>query len=289
VSVEGVLQDPRPEARIAGHQTARAFGGRRRAARSARRCAAAAFVVLVLAFLFLPMVLIVVFAFSASPTLSFPVTGLTFDWFRQAFSDPLAMQALKNSVFLACVTTVVSGSVGTLAAFGTRRFSIGTREKITYAALVPSIVPALIIGIALAVSLNAVGVELTLRTALIGHVVITLPFVFLTMRARLDAFDGTVVEAARDLGASPARAFWDVTLRLVSPAIFAAALISMSLSLDEFIITSFTIGADQTLPVLIWARMRTGVSPEVNALATLVLCGTLSTGLLSYRLSRIRL
>ena len=138
-------------------------------------------------------------------------------------------------------------------------------------------------------TLNAIGAVLTLKTALIGHVVITLPFVFLTMRARLETFDESVVEAARDLGASPTRAFWDVTLRLISPAILAAALISMSLSLDEFIITSFTIGADQTLPVLIWARLRQGITPEVNALATLVLCGTLATGLVSYRLSRLRL
>jgi spermidine/putrescine transport system permease protein len=149
--------------------------------------------------------------------------------------------------------------------------------------------PVLVIGIALAVTLHAAGVVLSLKTALIGHVLIALPFVFLLLRARLDSFDFTVVEAARDLGASSRRAFWDITLRLVRPAIFAAALISMSLSLDEFVITSFTIGADQTLPVLIWARMRTGVSPEVNALATIILCGTLSTGLISYRLSRIRL
>jgi spermidine/putrescine transport system permease protein len=254
-----------------------------------RRFGAGVFVTLVLLFLFLPMVLIVVFAFNASPTLSFPVTGLTLDWFHQAFEDPLATQALKNSLLLAGATTVISGVLGTTAAFGARHFGLRTRDRITYAALVPSIMPALVIGVALAVALNAAGIFLSLKTALIGHIVITLPFVFLTLRARLDAFDFSVVEAARDLGASPTRAFWDVTLRLVSPAIFAAALISISLSLDEFIITSFTIGADQTLPVLIWARMRTGVSPEVNALATLVLCGTLTTGLLAYRLSRIRL
>jgi spermidine/putrescine transport system permease protein len=291
MSVGGAVKEGRREPRLAG-QRGRSLGAvprRRRAVRSLGRVTTVAFVILVLAFLFLPMVLIVLFAFSASPTLSFPVNGLTFDWFKQAFSDPLAMQALKNSLLLACVTMVVSGVVGTMAAFGARRFRPRTRERLTYAALVPSIIPALIIGIGLAVTLNAIGVVLTLKTALIGHVVITLPFVFLTMRARLETFDASVVEAARDLGASPRRAFWDVTLRLVSPAILAAALISMSLSLDEFIITSFTIGADQTLPVLIWARMRTGVSPEVNALATLVLCGTLTTGLIAYRLSRLRL
>ena len=262
---------------------------RARTRRATRRWAAAAFLVVVMLFLFLPMVLIVAFAFNASPTLSFPVTGITLEWFRQAFSDPLAIQAMKNSVVLACVTAVVSGALGTTAAFGVRHFRTSTRERIVYAALLPSIMPVLVIGIALAVTLSKAGVVLSLRTALIGHILITVPFVFLILRARLDSFDFSVVDAARDLGASSTRAFWDITLRLVRPAILAAALISMSLSLDEFVITSFTIGADQTLPVLVWARMRTGVTPEVNALATLILCGTLFSGLLAYRLSRIRL
>ena len=118
--------------------------------------------------------------------------------------------------------------------------------------------PVLVLGIALAVTLYEVGITLSLKTALIGHVLIGLPFVFLTLRARLDTFDFSVVEAAHDLGASRTRAFWDITLRLVRPAIFAAALISMSLSLDEFVITSYTVGADQTLPILIWARCAPG-------------------------------
>jgi spermidine/putrescine transport system permease protein len=235
------------------------------------------------------MVLIVVFAFNTSPTLSFPVKGLTLDWFRQAFADPLAMQALKNSLILAGLSALIAGLLGTAAAFGIGRFRASTRERVLYVALLPSIMPVLVLGIALAVTLYQVGITLSLKTALIGHVLIGLPFVFLTLRARLDTFDFSVVEAAHDLGASRSRAFWDITLRLVRPAIFAAALISMSLSLDEFVITSYTVGVQQTLPVLIWARMRTGVSPEVNALATLILCGTLLTGVLAYRLSRIRL
>jgi spermidine/putrescine transport system permease protein len=261
----------------------------KRTNRLLRRLGSMFFLLLVLFFLFAPMVLIVIFAFNTSPTLSFPVKGLTLDWFRQAFADPLAIQALKNTLILAGLSAAIAGVLGTTAAFGVGRFRATTRDRVMYAALLPSIMPVLVIGIALAVTLYQVGVTLSLRTALIGHVLIGLPFVFLTLRARLDTFDFSVAEAAHDLGASRSRAFWDVTLRLVRPAIFAAALISMSLSLDEFVITSYTIGPDQTLPILIWARMRTGVSPEVNALATLILCGTLLTGLLAYRLSRIRI
>ena len=128
---------------VVGHGPNRrtAISYRRRATRSLSRFSSAAFVILVLAFLFLPMVLIVLFAFSASPTLNFPITGLTFGWFRQAFADPLAMQALKNSLYLAGVTMIMSGTIGTIAAFGARRFSIATRERVTYAALVPAIIP----------------------------------------------------------------------------------------------------------------------------------------------------
>jgi spermidine/putrescine transport system permease protein len=261
--------------------------GRRR--RAVRRWGAAAFLVGVLLFLFLPMVFIVAFSFNASPRLSFPITGITDHWYRAALGDREFVQALENSLLLAGCTAIVAVTLGTTAAFGVRRFRPRAQETIAYAALLPSIVPALVLAIALAVTLNAAGVVLSLKTALIGHVLIAFPFVFLTLRARLDAFDSKVVEAARDLGASPARAFRDITLPLVRPAILGAALISVSLSLDEFVITSFTVGADETLPVLIWAKMRRGVDPGVNALATLVLCGTLTAGMLSYRLSRIRL
>jgi spermidine/putrescine transport system permease protein len=250
---------------------------------------AAAFVALVLLFLFLPIVLIVVFSFNASPTLSFPVTGLTFGWYREVLSDPLFVGALENSLKLAGLTAVAAGILGTAAAFGVTRFGRRTQAAVTYAVLLPSILPVLVIAIALAVFLNALGIDLSLRTAAIGHVLIAFPFVFLILRARLESFDFTLLEAARDSGASPSRAFRDVTLPLIRPAIIGAALVSMSLSLDEFVITSFTIGADQTLPVLIWAKLRVGLDPGVNALATLVLSGTLLAGMLSYRLSRIRL
>jgi spermidine/putrescine transport system permease protein len=262
---------------------------RARRRRALRRFGAGTFVALVLFFLFAPMVLIVAFSFNASPSLSFPVTGVTGRWYDEALGDELFRTALKNSVLLACVTAVSAGVLGTAAAFGVRRFGHRTQAAIGYAALLPAVVPALVVAIALAVFLDAAGVTLSLRTAVIGHVLIALPFVFLTMRARLEAFDFTMLEAARDLGASPARAFRDITLPLVRGAILGAALISVALSLDEFVITSFTIGGDQTLPVLIWAKMRRGVDPSVNALATLILCGTFLAGMLSYRLSRVRL
>jgi spermidine/putrescine transport system permease protein len=267
----------------------RLFQLRPRWRRALRHWLAATFVVVVLVFLFLPIVLIVAFSFNASPTLSFPISGFTVAWYRDVLSDPLFVTAFENSLKLAAVTALAAGLLGTTAAFGVGRFGRRLQSGITYAVLVPAILPVLVIAIALAVFLNAIGVSLGLETAAIGHILIAFPFVFLILRARLESFDYTLLEAARDSGASSFRAFRDITLPLVRPAIIGAALISISLSLDEFVITSFTIGADQTLPVLIWAKLRVGLDPGVNALATLVLCGTVVAGIISYRLSRIRL
>jgi len=260
-----------------------------RSRRVVRRWLAGAFVISVLLFLFLPIVLIVLFSFNSSPTLSFPISGFTFGWYREVLNDPLFMTALKSSLELAVVTAIVAGLLGTTAAFAVGRLSRRAQNGITYMVLLPSILPVLVIAIALAVFLNAVGISLSLRTAALGHILIAFPFVFLILRARLESFDYTLLEAARDSGASSMRAFRDVTLPLVRPSIIGAALVSISLSLDEFVITSFTIGPDQTLPVLIWAKLRVGLDPGVNALATLVLSGTLVAGLISYRLSRVRL
>ena len=247
------------------------------------------FVGLVLLFLFAPLVIIIVFSFNASSTLNFPLTGITTGWYRAAFADSQFVSAFLHSLVLGGVTAVVSGVLGTMAAFGMRRFGGRTQNGFAYAALLPAIVPALVLAIAIALSLQEAGVYLSLRTAVIGHILISFPFVVLTLRARLDTFDFRTLEAARDLGATRRRAFWDVTFPLILPSILGAALICTSLSLDEFVITEFTIGNDQTLPTLIWERLREGVVPTVNAFATIILCGTLLAGLASYRISRIRL
>jgi ABC-type spermidine/putrescine transport system permease subunit II len=160
-----------------------------RSRRRLLRWSAAGFLALVLLFLFLPMALIVLFSFNASPTLSFPVTGLTGRWYREVLGDAQFVTALRNSLVLAAVTAVVAGILGTTGAFGVQRFARRTQERITYVALLPSILPVLVIAIALAVFLSAVGVTLSLRTAAIGHVLISFPFVFLALRARLESFD----------------------------------------------------------------------------------------------------
>lgn len=253
------------------------------------RLAAGLLIGATLAFLALPIVVIVAFSFNASPRLSFPIEGLTLHWYDNGLTNPLFADALRNSIVAAIATAAIAVAIGVPAAFTIRRVRPRWQPAALGGMLLPAIVPALLLGVSLTVFLDVVGVKLSLGTAIIGHVLIALPFVVLTMVARLEQFDLAIVEAARDLGAGPVRAFADVTLPLIRPSIVGAVLLSMALSLDEFVITFFTRGGDDTLPVLIWGLMRRGVDPTVNALATLVLAGTVTLALIANRLTKVRL
>lgn len=233
--------------------------------------AARLFIAAVLVYLFAPVVVTVVFSFSTSPRLSLPIEGLTLDWYHKAFADPLFTTALGNSLVLALVTAVVSVTLGVMFSFGVARLGRRARGPLLTASLVPAAVPALVLGIALAVFFTALNRPPGLANAAIGHILVALPFVVLTLNARLETFDFSVTEAARDLGASPLRTFRDITFPIIRPSVIGAALIAMALSIDEFVVTWFTIGNQQSLPVLIWGLLRRGIDPTINALATVVL------------------
>lgn len=233
---------------------------------------AGAYVLTVLLFLYVPVAVIVLFSFADSPRLSLPIEGFTFDWYVRAFQNPLLMSALRNSLVLALISAVVCGGLGAAFAFGLVKVrSARARALLNGASMLPAVVPLLVTGIALAVVFSFVGSPQSLWNAAFGHVIVCLPFVVLTMNARLETFDFSVLDAARDLGASPARTFLDITFPLIRPAVLGAGLLAAALSLDEFIVTWFNIGSDQTLPVLIWGLMRRGVDPSINALASVLL------------------
>jgi spermidine/putrescine transport system permease protein len=244
------------------------------------------FVALVLTYLYAPVIVTVLFSFTTSPRLSLPIEGLTLDWYASAFSNPLFSIAVVHTVQLAVITAVIAGSLGVAFSFGVMKLRRRERGALLTASLVPAIVPGLVLGISLAVFFNAIGFTQGLRNAAIGHIVVALPFVVLTMNAALETFDFSTLEAARDLGASPWRTFRDITFPLIRPSIIGAALLAMALSLDEFVVTWFNIGTDQTLPVLIWGLLRRGIDPSINALATVVLVSLISLVTLSNRLSR---
>jgi ABC-type spermidine/putrescine transport system permease subunit II len=257
--------------------------------RRRRVTASGLFAALVLLFLYAPVAVTVLFSFTTSPRLSLPIEGLTLGWYGKALGNPLISSALTNTVILAAASALGAGSIGTAFAFGIVRLQ-GARARagLLGASLLPAVVPLLVIGIALAVFFRTIGSRPGLINAGIGHVLVSLPFVILTMNARLETFDFSVLEAARDLGASPARTFLDVTWPLTRPAILGAALLAAALSLDEFVVTWFNIGTGLSVPVLVWGLMRRGIDPSINALASLLLGGMLALLLGAHLVGRRR-
>ena len=242
------------------------------APRSHRHVGAALFVAAVLLYLYAPVIVTVLFSFADSPRLSLPIEGLTLEWYGRALSNPLIVTALKNTMILAAVSAVGGCLTGTAFAFGILRLKQArVRRVLLGASLLPAIVPLLVIGISLAVFFRTLGSQPGIFNAAIGHIIVSLPFVILTLNAKLETFDFSVLEAARDLGATPFRAFRDITVPLIRTSVIGAGLLAAALSLDEFIVTWFNVGTELTAPVLVWGLMRRGVDPSINALATLFL------------------
>ncbi len=228
------------------------------------------YAVFVYLFLFSPITLLVLFSFNANELASFPITGWTFRWYREVFGDLQIQDALRTTLKVAAQVTVVSVLIGTAAAFplvrGRLRFAGGLRVTL------PIMIPGILIGISLLILYTQVlHVPLSPRTAVIGQSLYTIPFVLLLVAARLQGLDHNLERAASDLGANTFNRLRLVVLPLIFPAILAGALFAFTLSFDEFVITYFIIGNANTLPIYIYTQIKFGVSPEVNALASLVL------------------
>jgi ABC-type spermidine/putrescine transport system permease subunit II len=234
------------------------------------------YAVLIYFFLFAPIVLLVLFSFNANRYGTFPITGWTLTWYRQAFSDYQVQGAVDTTLKVAAQVTIVSTIVGTAAAFPLVRSRLPFREGIRILLILPIMIPGLLIGVSLLVLFTSTfHWTLSPETAVIGQAVYTTPFVILLVAARLQGFDTALERAASDLGANTFQRLRRVVLPLIFPAILAGALFAFTLSLDEFIITYFLIGADNTLPIFIYTQVKFGITPEVNAVATMLLGGSL--------------
>ncbi|TML88472.1 MAG: ABC transporter permease [Actinobacteria bacterium] len=228
--------------------------------------------VLVYVFLFAPVVLLVAFSFNANRYGTFPFTGWTTKWYGQVFGDYQIRDALTTTLKVSAEVTLISTVVGTAAAFPLVRSRLPFRSGIRIGMTLPIMIPGLLIGISLLVLFTSVfHWQLSPQTAVIGQSVYTTPFVMLLVAARLQGFDPALERAASDLGANTFRRLRHVVLPLIMPAVFAGALFAFTLSLDEFIITLFLIGAQNTLPIYIYTQVKFGITPEVNALASLLL------------------
>jgi spermidine/putrescine transport system permease protein len=239
------------------------------------RRALALYAGLIYAFVFAPIAFLVLFSFNANPAGSFPITGLTTRWYDEMLDDFELQDAFWTSLEVALQVTLVSVLVGTAAAFPLVRSRLRFRNAIRLAVTLPIMLPGLLIGISLLILLGGVlDLQLSSRTAVVGQCIFTTPFVILLVAARLQLLDPKLEWAAADLGAGPRRRIRHVVLPALMPALLASALLAFTLSFDEFIITLFVIGGDQTLPLYVFNHVRYGITPSVNAVASMFLVGS---------------
>jgi spermidine/putrescine transport system permease protein len=233
------------------------------------------YAVLVYGFVYAPIAFLVLFSFNANPAGSFPITGLTTSWYDEMLGDFELTDAFWTSLEVAFQVTVVSTLFGTAAAFPLVRARMRFRNAVRLAITLPIMLPGLLIGISLLILLGGfLDLELSRHTAVVGQCVFITPFVILLVSARLQLLDPKLEWAAGDLGAAPAQRIRHVVLPALAPALIASALIAFTLSFDEFIITLFVIGGDQTLPLYVFNHVRYGITPSVNAVASLFLVCT---------------
>jgi len=239
-------------------------------------------------FLLSPIVLLVVFSFTSRTLTNFPIEGLSLRWWQEMMVTRQFWPAFANSLIIGLCVALVSAVVGTLAAMGLAAMPKRRASIIMALLTLPVMLPPLVLGVALLSFYVTIDLKLGLPTVILSHVLFAQPFVILIVHARMVNFDPRVVESARDLGATPLQAFFTVTLPIIRPVVIGAALIAMALSIDDFIITFFTIGTGNTLPTLVWGMIRTGLTPAVNAIGTLILLLTIGSTVIALQLTRYR-
>jgi spermidine/putrescine transport system permease protein len=242
-----------------------------------RRPFLVAYTAVVMLFLYVPLIALSVSSFRGGPTL--------FHWYTKAFSDPQLLLALRNSLLIGLGTTAFSSVLGTLAALGLRKERFWGRVAFESLLNLPLVLPEIVMGLAMLVWFVFLNITLGLFSVVLAHTTFTVSYVTLIILARLKGMDPLLEEAAADLGATPWKTFWRVTFPLLLPAVVSGALLSFTLSFDDFLITFFTAGVgSDTLPVRIYSMMRFGVTPEINAISSAVLFLTLAAVLTIFRL-----
>ena len=265
------------------------------------------FTFMVYVFLYAPIVVLIIFAFNSSRQ-NVVFEGVVnrgpcgpFYWFCQLANNQDAIEAAGNTLEIAITSTILSTIIGTMAALALQRYRFRLKFLSEVSLYIPIVIPEIVMGISLLVLFNAVFTGLNgalgltgdgrlglgVGTVIVSHIAFSVPFVVLTVRARLHSFDKAVEEAAMDLGANEWVTFWRVTLPLIMPGVISGAMLAFTLSLDDFIITFFTNGpGSTTLPIYVYGLLRRTITPEVNALSTVWIVVVLTAVLLSRRLQR---
>jgi spermidine/putrescine transport system permease protein len=237
-------------------------------------------------FLYAPIIILIVFSFNSSRFVS-AWESFSFRWYGVLFQDAAMGSALRNSLIVAVSTTLIATVFGTMVALAMERHQFPGKMAFDALLYLPVIIPDIAMAVMLLLFFVMANFGLSLYTIIISHVAFQISFVAIVVRARLVGFDRSLEEAAQDLGANELQTFWHVTLPLLMPAILGGALLAFTLSLDDFVITFFTAGVGSTtLPLRIYSMVKLGVTPEINAISTLLLAASMTLVMLSLFLQR---
>ncbi|MCS7060062.1 MAG: ABC transporter permease [Anaerolineae bacterium] len=235
------------------------------------RLALVAITLFTFAFLYAPIAILVLFSFNESRT-GAVWQGFTLDWYARLFRNERLLDAALRSLIIAATSTAGSVVIGTMTALVMERYRFRSKTLWDGLLYMPVIIPEIVAGVSLLLFFATAGVERGFFTLVVSHIAFSMPFVYLTVRARLADFDLSIEEAAKDLGANEWVTFVRITLPLLMPGIISGALLAFTLSMDDFIISFFVTGREwTTLPIYIWSALKRGVTPEINAVSTLLL------------------
>ncbi len=233
-------------------------------------------------FLYAPLVIVVAYSFNES-RLNAQWTGFTFAWYQKLFQNERMLGAAWNSLIIAVVTSTISTLLGTMAGYALYRFRT---RLLPVLVLAPIAIPEILMGVSLLIFFVMLNLTLGMVSIILSHIAFCIGFVAIVVRSRLSGMDESLTEAARDLGATPWQAFRLVTLPLIMPGVIAGALMAFTLSIDDFVITFFTAGVgSSTLPLQIYTMVKVAVTPEVNAVSTLLMLLTLVLIMIAMKLS----
>lgn len=249
------------------------------------------YIFLVFAFIYIPMISVMVFSFNSSE-MNIVFEHFTLRWYGSFFENRTLMEALWNSLYIAVAATVIATIIGTIGAVGMANYKFPLKGLVDKLLYIPIIIPEIVLGVALLTVYSFCNMPLGIWSIILAHVTFCIPFVVITVRARLAGFDKNLEEAAMDLGANRFWTFVKITLPIIMPGVISGAMLSFTLSLDDVIISFFCSGpGSTTLPLKILSMVKTGVTPEVNALSTvimfvIILIISLNTGMQVKKLKR---
>jgi len=237
--------------------------------------------------MFLPVAVVVLLSFNSSEFGAFPMSGLSFRWFVELANNEAILRAFRTSMILGALTALISTTIGVLASLALIRYKVPGQNLISTILIAPILVPEVVLAVALLLFLNALSINKSFALLLAGHVIFTLPFVILVVQARLVSIRRDVEEAAMSLGASPIQTFFSITLPLLLPAVLAGGLFAFTISFDDITGTLFwKPGGVETVPTQIFAMLRNSISPEINALGTVMIALTVGLPLLGLAIAR---